>query len=91
MTSTKLFYFQNSTDVFEVTPGMINRGNWELGPGGDDLLKPPFMGPDVARKPFNQLFAGIYDVFFGKMTRMDRVVAMASRCPGVIQGENIRN
>lgn len=50
---------------------------WDLRDGSDQLLVPPFMKAGVARKPFNLLFAGIYDLFFSKMTRMDHVVATA--------------
>jgi len=50
-----------------------------LGPGGDDLRSPPFFKRQQDSPHFNQLFAALYDLIFGKLTSMGRLIPSRER------------
>ena len=57
--------------------GQINR--WRLVEGGDNLRQRPFFTRTRESPPFNLLFAGLYDLIFGSLTRMGVLVPDGSR------------
>lgn len=53
--------------------------NWRLGPGGDDVRTSPYFREHRDSPNFNQLFAALYDVIFGKLTKMGRLIPVPGR------------